>query len=47
MSLLKFKEEQQLDKNDPLWAFLLEFKTIENNESFTQNIMGWRGNMRW
>ena len=31
MSLLEFKEEQQLDKNDPLWAFLLQFKTIENS----------------
>jgi hypothetical protein len=27
MSLLEFKEQQQLDKNDPLWAFLLEFLT--------------------
>ena len=30
VSLLKFKEEQQIHKDDPLWAFLIEFKTIEN-----------------
>ncbi|NJO96215.1 MAG: hypothetical protein HC764_09465 [Pleurocapsa sp. CRU_1_2] len=39
MSLLKFKEEQQLDKNDPLWAFLLEFKTIENSVNKQEEIL--------
>ncbi len=38
MSLLEFKEEQQLDKNDPLWTFLLEFKTIENSINWTLGI---------
>ena len=39
MSLLKFKEEQQLDKNDPLWAFLLQFKTIENAVNKQEQIL--------
>ena len=39
MSLLKFKQEQQLDKNDPLWAFLLEFKTIENSVNKQEEIL--------
>ncbi|MEL6439128.1 MAG: DUF6753 family protein [Cyanobacteria bacterium J06621_8] len=39
MSLLKFKNEQQLDKNDPLWAFLLEFKVIENSVSKQEAIL--------
>ena len=39
MSLLEFKEEQQLDKNDPLWAFLLQFKTIENSVNKQEQIL--------
>lgn len=39
MSLLKLKGEQELDKNDPLWAFLLEFKTIENSVSKQEEIL--------
>lgn len=39
MSLLKFKEEQQLDKDDPLWTFLLEFKVIENSVSKQEDIL--------
>ena len=39
VSLLKFKEEQQLDKDDPLWAFLLEFKTIENAVNKQEEIL--------
>ena len=39
MSLLEFKEQQQLDKNDPLWAFLLEFKTIENSVNKQEEIL--------
>ena len=39
MSLLKFKQEQQLNKNDPLWAFLLEFKTIENSINKQEQIL--------
>lgn len=39
MSLLEFKEEQQLDKNDPLWAFLLKFKTIENSVNKQEEIL--------
>ncbi len=39
VSLLKFKEEQQLDKDDPLWAFLLEFKTIENSVNKQEGIL--------
>lgn len=39
MSLLEFREEQQLDKNDPLWAFLLKFKTIENSVNKQEEIL--------
>ena len=39
MSLLEFKEEQHLDKNDPLWAFLLQFKTIENSVNKQEQIL--------
>jgi hypothetical protein len=39
ISLLEFKEEQQLDKNDPLWAFLLQFKTIENSINKQEQIL--------
>lgn len=39
MSLLEFKEEQKLDKNDPLWAFLLQFKTIENSVNKQEQIL--------
>ena len=39
MSLLEFKEEQQLDKNDPLWEFLLQFKTIENSINKQEQIL--------
>lgn len=39
MSLLEFKEEQQLDKNDPLWSFLLQFKTIENSVNKQEQIL--------
>ena len=39
MSLLEFKEKQQLDKNDPLWAFLLQFKTIENSVNKQEQIL--------
>ncbi|MGL6339515.1 MAG: DUF6753 family protein [Waterburya sp.] len=39
ISLLEFKEQQQLDKNDPLWAFLLQFKTIENSVNKQEEIL--------
>ena len=39
ISLLEFKEEQQLDKNDPLWEFLLQFKTIENSINKQEQIL--------
>lgn len=39
MSLLDFKQDQQLDRNDPLWAFLLEFKTIENSVNKQEDIL--------
>ena len=39
MSLLEFKEDQQLDKDDPLWAFLLQFKTIENSVNKQEQIL--------
>ena len=39
MSLLEFRAEQQLDKDDPLWVFLTEFKIIENSVKKQEDIL--------